>query len=870
MDYLENLGIGVDGLSLPELVIPPESEDEAPAAMRRPIKGRRAVAARMAIDRHREFAQFSLRAQMDMKLGDFRASVIRISTKPPTYWAEFGIEKRRGKVFNQRGSIRAALHTKVIITIIDAPFAGIQLAGTVQEDLFGRGAEMCCHLVFKGKKEVPGLRREMELPVVGVYHIDVELVSDGTACDQQAAAVAELGSGLKRIRGVDLPALFFNTPSTVTEPSALFKEIEDNYEAQSVYRQALERFVLNEQQNEAAKMSLTSPSGALTQWGPAGSGKTTSSLAIILGHMKMGCMGKIKRRPVIACAPSDAAVDSMMRIFLGKINKQDELTVCRFKAAQVRSAPKYPNALSRVVRARAQLAEEVLESGETAEDVLWDVFEASKGVNNEDEDLAPYYFQNARADFIRAIRNDSSHAWSLEARPYLEQKKRLRSRIATAWEQSRLRGELEDQETLWDERFLQKCDIIFCKSSAAAHPTLTDFFRPSILLFDELASATLLDAVTPMASFKESLLHIILAGDNLQDVAPDSIKLHRNEISRDLRMWLNEQLRHGEDFALGEKIAFTTQHRMRDVHARMVSDIWYQGRLIDDPSLAIKSPLAITIEAGLRGLGEFWNGRLRLAVDVEGRPGPDAFESYYHNSRSLCNKAEATLIVDHIQWLLKLDPPGHINDDGPGRRVEPGDIMVISPYSGQVALIRTKLAEKGVNTAHDNAGQTIDVRTSEAAQSTDRNIVLLSWVASREDKPLSIGPTKDSKQMCTNFSRAKEYQVTFGNWLSWMQEDFDDAIAKQASLQTFGKVVRHHREIGDGISHIHMLELHAGDPPKAEDRLYKKICARQPDTGPSPSELQPRELSSLQANFQFLQARSRERQVERNENGRRS
>lgn len=751
-----------------------------------------AIAGPIALDTSRASARSALQDQLDLKLGFIDASITQYKKTQQNYWAEISVEKGHGPLFGLGGPSHAPLQTRLAIVIIEGEFEGVRLCGTVQEDLFRKGVEMCCHLVLRGNKR---------LPSTGSYKIDIQFAPNSTTCDRQVASLMELGIGIQRGQGVDLPALVLKSVPTVTKPNALYMEIKGNKGARAAYRKVLEGFSLDSEQLKAAELSLKSPSGALIMWGPPGSGKTMASLAMILAHIKMGHMEEVQRRPILVCAPSNAAVDNMARRFRDMISIRDNIQMCRFKGEHVGSAPNNANALYEKACRRPFRREELLESGDPKEDATWDMLEAFEGDNYKDQDLVQYHFQNARGDYIREVEKNRSHAWSGNAHFYLEQKKKLKHKTTAADEKKRLRAELEPQEELWDMRFLQACDIVLCTNNTAAHPLLTSFFRPAILLSDEAPLAALPDAATPMAAHKESLLHVILTGDQMQQ-APQVLSKGSSELRSDFRFSLFEQLQ--DDSAMGEKMMLTTQYRMKDAHSRMVSDIWYEGKLIDHPSLDKKSNLAVTIEAGLKGLGKSWNGRLRLAVDVSG---PDVFESNHQNSNSLCNHAEATLVVDHVEWLLKLWAPCQTLHSKPGRNIREEDILVISPYSGQVALIRTMLAQRRINRMVHNQVRAVEVRTSASAEGAERDIVLFSWVVNRPGKPLALGFTKDSKQMCVNFSRVKEYQVSFGNWAAWTEADVGGGFADREDLQAFAKVVRHHRIMGDVVDGHHFGAL---------------------------------------------------------------
>ena len=500
--------------------------------------------------------------------------------------------------------------------------------------------------------------------------------------------------------------------------------------------------------------------------------------------------------------------------FLTKVDPLDKLVICRFKGAHVKGAPKKRNALSDTLTSRRANNTSETEPGLRTDDAIWEMLEVYKGTTNADKDIVPYYFQNARRDYIREMSRDRGHEWSGEATHYLDTRKAL-VQSKDAEEKKTLRGQLADIDFVWDQRFLERADIVFCTNSSAAHETLMDWFQPVILLSGEAALASLPDASTACAGFKNFLQHAIVTGDHMQQ-GPTILSMGANETYKEMCLSLFERLM--QEKSIGDKIMLTTQHRMKESFSEMVSQIWYDGKLQNHPSLAQKSPFEETLGKALRqGLGDVWNGRFRLVVDVSSS---QAHEERIDNSSSLVNKAEAATVVDHIEWMLGLKYDF---------RIEPKHIMVITPYNGQVSYIRQLLAQRRVGSrGNDVSVGLVDVMTSAAVQDGERDIVLVSWVVNTPGKPLKLKFTRDSKQACVNFSRVKNYQVTFGNWLPWMQASIDSARAmthKRGKLLTFGKIVQDHYDKGDALSLLHLHALHRGEKLDPDDGIYKKLVA---------------------------------------------
>ncbi|WPH01805.1 P-loop containing nucleoside triphosphate hydrolase protein [Acrodontium crateriforme] len=255
------------------------------------------------------------------------------------------------------------------------------------------------------------------------------------------------------------------------------------------------------------------------------------------------------------------------------------------------------------------------------------------------------------------------------------------------------------------------------------------------------------------------------------------------------------------DSELSEKAQLEVQHRMKAAHSDLVSQVFYNGTLKNHPSLAIQTPLDVTLNHALRqGLGKHWAGHLRIAVAVSGA---NVFSQTYGVSKSSVNYAEANLLVDHIAWLV--DNEGKRTIPEGGRKITYDDILVISPYTGQVAYINQLIWHMKLF----NETSRPKVLTSNTVQGDEAPIVLLSMVRNTPNKPLKLGFVGQKKQLCVNFSRVKNYQITFGNWLPWAMADCNENSKKIFNkVNDFRKIVNHHRLKKDIVSAAHLEAMH--------------------------------------------------------------
>ena len=774
----------------------------------------KAFALRLATERDRDFSQAALQEQLDSRNGSLGASISPFPRSDAKYWIEISGDRVDGRIFKGHAS-KPALGSRLSITIVDGDFKDLRFKGSVAEDAFGSQAEITavCTLSFADAKKF-----KVAKAATLNTKVTVDLISDGTSSNRQNAAICEIGRPLVRTEGVDIPALVLNSPAQIINTDALWQQIKGSEEAIAAFWEVINTYHLNDDQKDAAMKSLQSLSGAMTVHGPPGTGKTMTSLVIALGHIIAGRVFKTPRK-VLITAPSNAAVANALRVMIRLLERAPgtKIRMCLFKGSTIKGGrPKTNSTRGPLAEAshsaRAADGEDGVEPGELTVDDVWEWVEQYMGTTNKDKDIAPYYFSQQRLNLIHDVAQDSTHPWQGNAKYLFQENRNWRDKTASEDAKKQARSNLDLEEHVWDKRFLQECDIVLCTNSSAAHEMLMEYWRPSIVIMDEAALSSLPDAATPLAAFKESLRHIILAGDHKQQGAP-TLSKGASETYTEAAHSLFDQLQSSAEGTC-DKVMLKLQHRMKDSFSRMVSEVWYDGKLQDHTSLANESALERTIKKGLRNLGKPWTGRMRIGVDVSGG---DVFHEKDDGSPSLINREEAAMLVSHVQWLLSLVPPQN------GRRVTPADILVISPYGGQMVELRKRLAANGI--------RDVTVMNSAMVQGSERNIVLLSVVRNLPNEPDSLGFVSESKQACVNFSRVKEYMVTFGNFIEWMQatRNPDSKLGQNTSgkQRDFAKVVKDHNARDDLFTRKQLQDLHNALPANEEHAITKYLQAPQ-------------------------------------------
>ncbi|KAK5173874.1 uncharacterized protein LTR77_002555 [Saxophila tyrrhenica] len=775
----------------------------------------RTFALRLAIERTREYQSAALQEQLDKNIGAIDANVTSLADRRPgAYYVTLHMDRVEGGLFGDKFIKRPAIDTqvKVIFTDDDLGKSGVEITGKVTDDLFGYNADL----------NVIGFSNRTDIKTAS-YKCSLELLSDGTAVDRQLAAVVELNNNGGRTDGVDLPHVLLGAPRSIDpkRTGSMAAEIAANPAALKAYRQIGRQFGFSSDQTKAAEMVVASQSGCATIHGPPGTGKTSSIAATMIAQIVAGRTNGLKRRRIIAMAPSNSAVDTLTRK-VNEVSKQLGINIemCRFKGNHVHKGPTRPPRKNAFVETEQQT------TNDNGDDLtaLYEVLDRATGKLSHDKDLQEFYFNNARARHIKNIVDMRGAGYSdkvySEALAYTE-KKRAVWKEKNLGERKKLREELKEMEAIWDERYMDTVDLLLCTNNSAAHETPMEYYEPDIAVLDECGLATYGDAITECAANKKSVKLVIATGDHKQQTAPEMSK-GVNEAYKETVAPLFNYLMRPE--TTGEVMQLTMHYRMRSAFAPMVSKVCYENTLVAAPHLSVKTPLEVTLENAMEPLGKLWNGRLRAAIPVIGRNSHHVKEG---EKGSICNHAEAEAIVRHVRWLSKLPaPPAKPGRSIGGCRILPKNVKVVSPYGEQVKLIRKLLGEAGLLTwgRDDEDPGRVQVCSSFDVQGNEGDIIISSWVRNTPGRPLDLGFTMGSRQLCVNFSRVKFAHFSFGSWLPWLQANLDneDMFKGNSKGRDFAKVITDFREHGDVISQEAFQEIYAGRKPDEKTMDIKK------------------------------------------------
>ncbi|KAJ2558016.1 hypothetical protein EV175_001009 [Coemansia sp. RSA 1933] len=199
---------------------------------------------------------------------------------------------------------------------------------------------------------------------------------------------------------------------------------------------------------------------------------------------------------------------------------------------------------------------------------------------------------------------------------------------------------------------------------------------------------------------------------------------------------------------LGEKVSvmLTTQYRMHKLIMRVSSNLLYENKLVPVPKVAnhllcdlqniqrntvTESALVLIDTAKMNCSAEGTSAPKE--VYLPGRDDPIILGS------SKTNKTEVSLVSKHVERLVSYG-------------TKPTDIAVITPYAGQVRLLRLEIGKRHPGIA---------IGTVDGFQGLEKEAVILSLVRSNSNR--MIGFLKDYRRINVAITRARRHLCIVAN-----------------------------------------------------------------------------------------------------------
>ena len=443
--------------------------------------------------------------------------------------------------------------------------------------------------------------------------------------------------------------------------------------------------------------------------GPPGTGKTTAVVEYVSQEVARG-------NRVLVCSASNVAVDNVVERLSGvSIFRTATVSVDNKKKKGRRERKKKDLSVEIEILAVDDQSKTIVRYGHPAR-------------------LAPAVLDASLDAYI--LRSDDSAL----AKECSEDSKKIRTRISKLdyrkkedrAERNDLRRELRElakeekkRQKLAQAKTLEKASVI-CATLAGALSFALKNEEFDVVVVDEAAQALECAVLGVVMKGKK----LVLAGDHLQ--LPPTV-LSDEAAQKGLSTTLFERLVRNKRFGAKITTMLNTQYRMHEDIMVWSSDAMYDSKLIAAESVRF------------RKFEQF--DKVITLVDTTGED-----DSFMENvgdddDDSKSNLGEAEIVMQTIEKFLS-----------DAYKILPNEIGVITPYSGQVSLLREMRAAR----AEENAlFKDIEISTVDGFQGREKEAIIISTVRSNENN--EVGFLSDARRMNVAVTRARKHVTLICN-----------------------------------------------------------------------------------------------------------
>lgn len=471
---------------------------------------------------------------------------------------------------------------------------------------------------------------------------------------------------------------------------------------------------LNESQKKAVTESLQTKQVSLIH-GPPGTGKTSTVVEVIQQSALM-------RQRVLVCAPSNVAVDNILERL---ISSKDSISLGKKKSPHHKLTFVRLGHPARVSQGNARYCLDALIASHGGTDIVSDVRSEIDGLQKE---------------LSKCGRKNRS------------KRREIQTEVRILCKEARKRQEAVVKD------IMRGVDIVLCTCVTAGSRLLKGLVF-DILIIDEAAQALEVSCWIPMMI----ATRCILVGDHKQ--LPPTVK-SAQATSSGLAVTLFERVMNCKNFLKAGLVhLLNTQYRMNSSICDWSSHHMYGGQLLSHHSVSCRTVSdVLQARAASAGLGAivkecstdschavpsdtadvspegslcYEESGVLPVVLVLDTAGSDMNEEVC-NEGSRSNIGEANLVLQHVLYLLDVV------------HVQPSDIGVITPYSGQLGVLKQLFAAHGET---DTRMSSVDVKTIDGFQGGEKECIVISMVRSNPKR--QVGFLGDRRRINVAVTRAR-------------------------------------------------------------------------------------------------------------------
>ncbi|EDQ86782.1 uncharacterized protein MONBRDRAFT_10566 [Monosiga brevicollis MX1] len=483
---------------------------------------------------------------------------------------------------------------------------------------------------------------------------------------------------------------------------------------------------LNASQRAAIEMALTHRSCMVAIQGPPGTGKTHTIYHMVVTMAQTlsdsgsnGGATRIQRptdshaQKILICAPSNAAIDEI----LVRFSRSAELRALNIvRLGQASSVTRNEASTFSLDAQQGQRRSKVLDQMRSVDDELRSIEHEARAAESTDQ-------------FLKM----NAHAGDLSAQRDLKNREQEQRRAAArqAELQSRRRAMKKDLSALQEKsrNWLSQADIICTTLNGAALDDLTRAAGVSFAytIIDEAAQCAETEALVALQRCGSKT---ILVGDHRQLPATLLSPLGSRVYGRSMFERLYPLLH-----AIQAAVMLDVQYRMHPKICAIASNLFYEGRLETDPTVATRR----SRDPILRGTKEspfLWYDtppETEAAMTRGGQGGPNSY----------INVREAEQVIQCLLTLCRI------------RLGLRNRVTIVTPYAAQRNCISDHLTW-----AFGKAANAVRVSTVDAMQGQESDVIIYSAV-----RTSALGFTSDRRRINVALTRAKTCLIVLGSKL---------------------------------------------------------------------------------------------------------
>ena len=480
--------------------------------------------------------------------------------------------------------------------------------------------------------------------------------------------------------------------------------------------------------------------------GPPGTGKTTTVVELIHQAVKNGLK-------VLACAPSNIAVDNMVERLARPIrdSKTNKL-ITPAKIVRVgHPARVTKEVLKHCLEAHIERAEgtdiiadirkdisghiDSLRSNKKKSNVTKQLFDDDDDNNNKNNNSSNNHNNNKNKNKNDDVKNNNNNK-KKNGKLNRNDRNTIRYEIRT------LRKEIRKREEAVVKNIINEAHVVLGTTVGVAGRVLRNKDGPfDLVIIDEAAQA--LEAECWLAILKGR--RCILAGDHCQ--LPPTI-MSDEAAKRGLGITLMDRIVQSSSSSKKKKrrknnkkrtkpilnvpiVMLNIQYRMHDSICKWASKAMYHGALHSHESVAQHLLTDLNRVDDIKYESYFPAGTAMALIDTAGCTGFEEMEDVERGSKA--NPGEAKLVIAYVERMLNCG-------------LMEKDIAIITPYNGQVNLLRSVLLD---------AYPSVEVRSVDGFQGREKECIIMSLVRSNINK--QVGFLADQRRINVAVTRARRH-----------------------------------------------------------------------------------------------------------------